>query len=123
MSRFINLDRKGLVIVFCGPGRNGGHLTPAAFSDFHARVTKYGPEEAKRSYALEAHTSSSLVRLIQDHGWADDVDLVHGGHIDLLFTDQEVEEAQRDREAAADAGWPLDGVVDLTRDEVEAVSI
>ena len=61
------------------------------------------------------------MRLIRDHGWTDDVDLVQGGRIDLLFTDQEVEEAQRDREAASRAGWPLDGVVTLAKDEVEAV--
>ncbi|KAH0836901.1 FAD dependent oxidoreductase-domain-containing protein [Lanmaoa asiatica] len=107
---------------FCAgaTGRNGGHLTPAAFSNFHARAAEYGPEEAKRSYALEAHTASSLVRFIQDHGWTHDVDLVHGGHIDLLFSDQEVEEARRDRKAAEDAGWSLDGVVTLSKEEVEA---
>lgn len=104
-------------------GRNGGHITPAAFFEFHARATKYGPEEAKRSYALEAHTASSLVRLIHDHGWTDDVDLVHGGHISLLFSDKQVEKAWRDREAAADAGWSLDDVVVLSKEEVEAVIV
>ncbi|KAG8221193.1 FAD dependent oxidoreductase-domain-containing protein [Butyriboletus roseoflavus] len=102
---------------FC---RNGGHLTPAAFSEFHARTTKYGPEEAKRSYAMEDHTTSLLVRLIQEHGWTDGVDLVHGGHVELLFSDLEVEEARQDREAAKDAGWSLEGVVALSKEEVEA---
>ncbi|KAG6381864.1 FAD dependent oxidoreductase [Boletus reticuloceps] len=101
-------------------GRNGGHLTPAAFSEFHDRASKYGPEEAKRSNTLEAHTASSLVRIIQDHGWVNDVDLVHGGHIKLLCSDQQVESAQRDREAAVDAGWSLDGVLALSKEEVEA---
>jgi hypothetical protein len=72
---------------------------------------------------LEAHTASSLVRLIQNHGWTDDLDLVHGGRISLLFADQDLEEACRDREAAADAGWSLDGVVALSKEEVEDVSI
>ncbi|KAF8141326.1 FAD dependent oxidoreductase [Boletus edulis] len=107
---------------FCAgaTGRNGGHLTPAAFSEFHDRASKYGPEEAKRSYALEAHTASSLVRIIQDHGWVNDVDLVHGGHIKLLCSDQQVESAQRDREAAVDAGWSLEGTLGLSKEEVEA---
>ena len=105
-----------------GQGRNGGHLTPAAFSGFDARMTAYGPDEAKRSYALEAYTTSSFVNLIREHGWTNDVDLVDGGHIDLLFTDQHVKETQRDREAAVRAGWSLDGVVELSQEEVEVVS-
>lgn len=48
---------------------------------------------------------------------------MNGGHVDLLFSDQEVEEARRDREAAADAGWSLDGVVMFNKEEVEAVSV
>ena len=106
----------------CGPGRNGGHLTPAAFSGFDARTTKYGIDEARRSYALEAHTASTLLRLIRTCGWTNDVDLVDGGHVDLLFTDQHVGQIKRDCEAAVRAGWSLDGVVDLSQEEVEAVS-
>ena len=60
--------------------------------------------------------------LIQDNGWTDDVDLVHGGHIDLFFSDLEIKKAQRDREVAADAGWSLEGVVALSEEEVETVS-
>lgn len=125
MSRFTHLVQKSWDSSHSSglAGRNGGHLTPAAFSGFHARATKYGPEEAKRGYALEAHTTSSLTRLIQDHGWTDYVDLVHGGHIDLLFSDQEVEVSQGDREAAVGAGWSLDGVLVLNKEEVEAVSV
>ncbi|KAG9308140.1 FAD dependent oxidoreductase [Chiua virens] len=102
---------------FC---RNGGHLTPASIHDFHGRAVKYGPEEAKKSCALEVHTASSLVDIIREQGWTNDVDLVHGDRIDLLFTDKEVEEARRDREAAVDAGWSLDGVAFLSKEEIEA---
>ena len=106
----------------CGQGRNGGHLTPAAFSGFNARTTTYGPDEARRSYALEAYTTSSFVNLIREHGWTNDVDLVDGGHTDLLFTDRHIKETQRDCEAAVRAGWSLDGVIELSQEEVEVVS-
>ncbi|KIJ65352.1 hypothetical protein HYDPIDRAFT_174844 [Hydnomerulius pinastri MD-312] len=101
---------------FC---RNGGHLTPAAFSEFAARNDKFGPEEAKRSYALEAHTASSLVRIIEENRWTEDVDLVNGGHIDLLFTDDEVNEANRDLDAARKEGLSLEGVTWLEKEEVK----
>ena len=63
------------------------------------------------------------MRLIQEHGWTDDVDLVNGGRVDLLLSDRELELVRRDREAATDAGWSLDDVLDLSTEEVEAVSV
>ncbi|KIJ21232.1 hypothetical protein PAXINDRAFT_7005 [Paxillus involutus ATCC 200175] len=107
---------------FCSgaTGRNGGHLTPEAYLEFDSRVSKFGVDEAKRSYALEAYTTSSLVDIIENNGWTNDVDLVDGGHIYLLFTDEEIKESERDMEAAKSAGWSLDGVTWLDKEVVEA---
>ncbi|KAH7923698.1 FAD dependent oxidoreductase [Leucogyrophana mollusca] len=97
---------------FCSgaTGRNGGHLTPAAFLDFATRAREYGTAEAVRSYALEEHTAASLVSITEAHGLSSNVDLVEGGHISLLLTDLEVKEAREDYEAA-------EGHLDLTRVE------
>ncbi|KAF9233717.1 FAD dependent oxidoreductase [Melanogaster broomeanus] len=107
---------------FCAgaTGRNGGHLTPAAYEGFDNRISKFGVEEATRSYALEAYTASSLVDIIERYQWTDDVDLVDGGHISLLFTSEEIEEAERDIDAAKRAGWSLEGVTWLDKGVVEA---
>ncbi|KAN0101361.1 hypothetical protein V8E55_001345 [Tylopilus felleus] len=48
--------------------------------------------------------ASSLVRIIQDHGWVDEVDLANSGHINIFTSDEELERAWRDRKAAVDAG-------------------
>ncbi|KAF8839382.1 FAD dependent oxidoreductase [Paxillus ammoniavirescens] len=107
---------------FCSgaTGRNGGHLTPSAYSRFDSRVSRFGVDEAKRSYVLEAYTTSSLVDIIENNGWTKDVDLVDGGHITLLFTDEEIKEVERDIEAAKSAGWSLDGVTWLDKEVVQA---
>jgi hypothetical protein len=84
-------------------------------------VSRFGVEEAMRSYALESHTASSLVDIIERYKWTDDVDLVDGGHISLLFTSKEIEEAERDIDAAKRAGWSLEGVARLDKGVVEAV--
>ncbi|KAF9224266.1 FAD dependent oxidoreductase [Gyrodon lividus] len=107
---------------FCAgaTGRNGGHLTPAAYAKFDNRVSRFGAEEAKRSYALEAHTASSLVDIIENNGWTNDVDLVDGGHINLLFTHEEIKEAERDIDAAKRVGWSLEGLTWLDKGVVKA---
>ncbi|KIK77944.1 hypothetical protein PAXRUDRAFT_834789 [Paxillus rubicundulus Ve08.2h10] len=107
---------------FCSgaTGRNGGHLTPEAYLEFDSRVSKFGVDEAKRSYALEAYTTSSLINIIENNGWSNDIDLVDGGHVYLLFTDEEIKETERDMEAAKSAGWSLEGVTWLDKEVVEA---
>ncbi|EGN96963.1 hypothetical protein SERLA73DRAFT_185222 [Serpula lacrymans var. lacrymans S7.3] len=107
---------------FCSgaTGRNGGHLTPAAFFDFKRHVTEYGTDEAIRSLALEAHTASSLVSIINAHGLEEKVDLVEGGHIDLLITEKEVEDARDDYEAAEKAGVDLRNVQWMSKEEMQA---
>ncbi|KAG1722482.1 FAD dependent oxidoreductase [Suillus lakei] len=101
---------------FC---QNGGHLMPAAFLEFAQRQASFGTVETIKSYELEQHTASLLVNIIEENGWANDLDLVEGGHINLLFTDEEVKEAHQDFDMARQAQLNLDGVEWLTKEKVE----
>ncbi|ELU45034.1 DAO domain-containing protein [Rhizoctonia solani AG-1 IA] len=92
-------------------GRNGGHLTAATIHDFQRRVEAYGVEEALRAVALERHTVTSVLEFLEKApGAAEEVDLVRGGHVSLLFTPAEIEAARNDIEAATKAGMDLTGV-------------
>lgn len=125
-NQTIDLDVPLRVVIleardFCGgaTGRNGGHLTPHTFYSFAARQDKFGADEAIRSSALEEYTASSLVNIIERNGWSEDVDLVNGGNVRLLFTEDEERETRADFERAKHAGINLDNVQWLTRDEVQ----
>ncbi|KAH6902643.1 FAD dependent oxidoreductase-domain-containing protein [Coprinopsis sp. MPI-PUGE-AT-0042] len=100
--RVVVLEARG----FCSgaTGRNGGHLTPSVFLDFHNREVLYGAEEAIKSYKLENYTAESLVRFIQDDELEDELDLVHGRHVTLFVTPEEEALAKVDFEAAQKAG-------------------
>ncbi|KAG1816222.1 FAD dependent oxidoreductase [Suillus variegatus] len=100
-------------------GRNGGHLTPAAFLEFAQRQALFDTVEAIKSYKLEQHTASLLVKIIEENGWASDVDLVEGGHINLLFTEKEAENAHKDFDTASQAQLNLDDVEWLSKEELE----
>ncbi|KAG1747870.1 FAD dependent oxidoreductase [Suillus paluster] len=106
---------------FCSgaTGRNGGHLTPAAFLGFAQRQALFGMVEATKSYELEQHTTSLLVKIIEENGWTSDIDLVEGGHINLLFTEKEEKEANKDYEMARQAQLNLDGIEWLPKEIVE----
>ncbi|KAG1897088.1 FAD dependent oxidoreductase-domain-containing protein [Suillus fuscotomentosus] len=106
---------------FCSgaTGRNGGHLTPAAFLEFAQRQALFDTVEAIKSYKFEQHTASLLVKIIEENGWASDVDLVEGGHINLLFTEKEAENAHKDFDTASQAQLNLDGVEWLSKEELE----
>ncbi|KIY66345.1 FAD dependent oxidoreductase [Cylindrobasidium torrendii FP15055 ss-10] len=97
---------------FCSAatGRNGGHLTRYIFQDFIAIAAKYGIEQAKVGYQLENYTMNAIVKLIEDEGWAEAVDLVHGGHTSLVMTDANYAKSKADFEAARLAGAPVDSV-------------
>jgi hypothetical protein len=62
------------------PARNGGHLTASLFRNYSKLYERYDPEEVKRCFALERHTVSNLLDLIEAEGWTEDIDLVDGGH-------------------------------------------
>ena len=99
-------------------GRNGGHLTPAAIHDFVHHAGLYGTDDAVRAVDLEHHTVADFVKIIGDAGKEKETDLVQGGHITLLFTQSEVEQAKADYDAAAAARINVSDVHFLTQDEV-----
>jgi hypothetical protein len=51
------------------------------------------------------------------------VDLVEGGHLKLMFTDKEKEEAEADVAAAREAGVDLSSVERLSREEMKSVRV
>lgn len=91
--------------------------------EFAQRQALFDTVEAKKSYELEQHTASLLVRIIEENGWTSDVDLVEGGHINLLFTEKEEEDANKDYEMARQAELDLDGVEWLPKEKVQEVVI
>ncbi|KAF8634328.1 hypothetical protein AX15_000987 [Amanita polypyramis BW_CC] len=92
---------------FCSgaTGRNGGHLTPNHFLGFRARHSQHGISNALKSYAIEHHTTESIVSFIRTHNLSEEVDLVNGGHFNLFFSAPEESAARADYEAATKAGW------------------
>jgi hypothetical protein len=76
-----------------------------------------------RALALERHTVSSILALLQDEDTARSVDLVQGGHIDLYISEQEYIIARKDYEAAKTAGLDLNRVQWLSAKEMEKVFI
>ncbi|KAF8066928.1 FAD dependent oxidoreductase [Lyophyllum atratum] len=106
---------------FCSgaTGRNGGHLTPAIFQDFSDREQKYGTEEAMKSYKMEHYTTTELLKIIKAENLRDVVDLVGSDHFSLLVTEQEVQDAKNDFEAAKSAGLDLDIVEWLSEEDVQ----
>ncbi|EGN99775.1 hypothetical protein SERLA73DRAFT_179977 [Serpula lacrymans var. lacrymans S7.3] len=107
---------------FCSgaTGRNGGHLTPVAFRNFHNVAAQYGTDEAIRSVALEEHTAATLVSIIHEHNLEDEVDLVEGGNLRLLFTEKEVANAKRGLSAADQAGVSFEGIEWMDKKDVQA---
>ncbi|KAH9893649.1 FAD dependent oxidoreductase [Cubamyces lactineus] len=106
---------------FCSgaTGRNGGHLTAAAFEDFTAHSALFGTDDAKRAIALEQRTVSQIVNLVKQSGNEGALDLVPGGRVNLLFTEPEVVQARIDLEAAKAAGIDVSHVDFLTKEQVE----
>lgn len=100
-------------------GRNGGHLTPGLFLDFSGHVKDKGLKQ----YALERHSVADILRIIKENGLEETVDLVSGGHIDLMFTEEELKAAQEDFRLAQEAGANLSEAQWFTAEEMEKVGI
>ncbi|KAF7356163.1 DAO domain-containing protein [Mycena venus] len=100
-------------------GRNGGNLTPYEFSGFSKVESRLGREAALRGYALEHYSATEMVRLAREGGWADEVDLVEGGHLDVALTEARLEEMKMDFTAAVAAGKSVN-VSWLSREEMNA---
>jgi len=64
----------------------------------------YPHEEVKRCFELEAHTVSSLLKVIKANNWEEEVDLVRGGRQVLMFSEAEKELAWREWKEAQNAG-------------------
>ncbi|RDB30722.1 Gamma-glutamylputrescine oxidoreductase [Hypsizygus marmoreus] len=97
---------------FCSgaTGRNGGHLTPSVFLDFVNRELAYGPDEARKTYALENYTASELINIIEAESLQRAVDFVASSHLSLLVTERELNFAKADFAAAQAAGLDLDHI-------------
>lgn len=104
-------------------GRNGGHLTPGLFLDFSSHVKDMGTSEGLKQYALERHSVTDILRIIKENGLEETVDLVSGGHIDLMFSEEELEVAQEDFRLAQEAGADLSEAQWFTAEEMEKVGI
>ncbi|RPD57281.1 FAD dependent oxidoreductase [Lentinus tigrinus ALCF2SS1-6] len=100
------------------PGRNGGHLTPVYFQFFTEYVAAHGTEDAVRAIALEQYVASSIVDLLHSTGQADAVDLVAGGRVYLLVSEDQEARAKADYEAAKAAGVDVSAVRFLGKEEV-----
>jgi hypothetical protein len=85
-------------------GRNGGHLTAAYCKPYSYYASLYDAEEVKRCYFLEQHTVEALVSIIRRNGWESAIDLVEGGHSELLFSESEIQRARTDFEGTLKAG-------------------
>ncbi|KAH9933172.1 FAD dependent oxidoreductase [Epithele typhae] len=127
LSAAYNLaDEPGLGVVvfeardFCSgaTGRNGGHLTPYLFQDFRKKALQFGSAQAKAGFDLEQYNARALVKIIQDEGIADAIDLVHGGHTCILMSDEDWDDLQNDFEAARAAGTDLSSVAWFTKKEM-----
>ncbi|KAG9102766.1 hypothetical protein FRC06_001173 [Ceratobasidium sp. 370] len=91
--------------------RNGGHLTAASIHNFKERVILHGKDEALRDIKLELHTVASILEFLdRTPNAAQEVDLVRGGRLSLLFSSKEVETARADMATATEAGLDLTGV-------------
>ncbi|KAJ7083789.1 FAD dependent oxidoreductase [Mycena epipterygia] len=106
---------------FCSgaTGRNGGNLTPYEFPRFRETEEKFGREAALRFYAIERYTSTEMARIARTAGWADAVDFVEGGHMEVILTQDRVDEARADFDAAVAAGKNVN-VTWLTREEMQS---
>jgi hypothetical protein len=103
-------------------GRNGGNLTPVTFKRFHENEKLHGTDEALRALAIENYTVSEMLGILHTEELGDAVDLVQGGHAELLFTEKESETAKANFDSAKSAGVDLSRVEWITKDQMESVS-
>jgi hypothetical protein len=92
-------------------GRNGGHLTALTCRKFTQFSSQYDAEEVKRCFAIENHTVSCLVKLIEEEGWTEEVDLIKGGRNELFPSQDEADRRRADWRKAINAGILEEGDV------------
>ncbi|KAJ7181107.1 FAD dependent oxidoreductase-domain-containing protein [Mycena filopes] len=106
---------------FCSgaTGRNGGNLTPYEFGGFRKVEARFGREDALRHYAIEHYSATEMARIARTAGWDEAVDLVEGGHMDVVLTEELLKEGRADFEAALAAGKTVNSTW-LDREEMNS---
>lgn len=106
---------------FCSgaTGRNGGHLTAQSFENFVRIKKERGADEAIRGVKLEQYTVSEVIRILKENNMTEYVDLVPGGRLYLLFTEEEYTVGHADYLAAAEAGIDVSDVRWLSKEQVQ----
>ncbi|KAJ7066123.1 FAD dependent oxidoreductase [Mycena amicta] len=106
---------------FCSgaTGRNGGNLTPYEFQSFRKVQSRFGTTDALRYYAIEHYSATEMVRIARDAGWADAVDVVEGGHMDVILTEARLAEVRSEVSAAEAAGKDVN-ITWLSREEMNS---
>lgn len=110
---------------FCSgaTGRNGGHCTaynPVAFNSL-VELENGSVKEAVKHIVQEQRSVELVMRLIEENGWADDVDHVAGGNIHLISSDAERRVLDEQLAAAKAAGVDTSAFQWLTEDECKKV--
>ncbi|KAG2141859.1 FAD dependent oxidoreductase [Suillus clintonianus] len=86
---------------------------------YAAREAAFGRAEAMRAYEVEAYTTRSIVSTIQEFGWADDVDLVNGGHMRVYFTEEAACDAKKDLECATSSSLDMEATQWVEKEEMQ----
>ncbi|KAJ3994462.1 DAO-domain-containing protein [Lentinula boryana] len=107
---------------FCSgaTGRNGGHLTPYSFFNYREYERKYGTAEALKSLQLENRTAMAMVSITREYNLADVVDLVAGGHLTLISSEEEYKSLKAEYLAARRAGLNVGDVEWLSEEHVNS---
>ncbi|KAG8909555.1 hypothetical protein FRC00_009884, partial [Tulasnella sp. 408] len=118
--KVVILEARDFLDIDATKGRNGGHLVAKKSDRMHALVSKYGPEEAVKSPAIEEHTVSEILKIVKENGWESAVDLVECRRVDLVFNAPELAAIEKDIAAARSAKVEgIDDVEFLTVEQVE----
>ncbi|KAJ7923511.1 hypothetical protein B0H13DRAFT_2316455 [Mycena leptocephala] len=89
------------------------------FAGFSKVEALFGREVALRHYAIEHYSATEMARIARAAGWADTVDLVEGGHVDVMLTEKRIAEMTADFAVAVAAGKSVN-VTWLSREEMNA---
>lgn len=81
-----------------------GHCTCYCPVEFAALEAKDGREDALKHVELEQRTVDSIISLIKQNGWQDDVDLTQEGNIHLIRSEEERLIIEENLRAAKEAG-------------------
>lgn len=98
-----------------------GHCTCYCPVEFAALEAKNGREDALKHVELEKRTVDSILKIIKDNAWQDEVDLTQEGNIHLIRSEEEQIVIQKNLEAAASAGIDVSRFTFLSASECAKV--